>query len=77
MHIFIKSVELMVVGMGMTFAFLMLMVGVMGLLKVFVEAVNKRFPEYVPAAAAHSNHAAAGVNDKIAAAIAAAKHHGK
>lgn len=76
MEIFIKSIELMIIGMGMTFTFLILLVGTMKALKLFVEQLNKYFPEAVPAQ--QNSHAApAGINAKIAVAIALAKHHSK
>ncbi len=69
-----KSIELMIVGMGMTFTFLIILVFIMGLLKKLVELLNKRFPEELPKAAeiqtAHNNTA-------IAIAIAAAKNFAK
>ncbi|MDR1123579.1 MAG: OadG family protein [Elusimicrobiota bacterium] len=70
MEIFIKSVELMVVGMGLTFVFLIVMVGVMNLLEKLVALLDKFFPEAQPVQRATG---AAGNKAKIALAIAAAK----
>jgi sodium pump decarboxylase gamma subunit len=74
MEIFIKSVELMIVGMGLTFVFLIVMVGVMNLLEKLVIALDKAFPEARPKQPAP---AAAGNKAKIALAIAAARHRAK
>lgn len=72
--VFAKSVELMVVGMGMTFAFLIILVFIMKVLEFAVEGcLNKWFPVKE---AASSVPAAASVSDdkvKIAIALAAAK----
>lgn len=74
--VFAKSVELMVVGMGMTFAFLIILVCIMKVLQFVVEGfLNKVFPPAKPAAAA-----APAVSDdkiKIAIALAAAKSMAK
>ena len=48
-ELFAKSVELMVVGMGMTFSFLILLVLMLNVLKWGVNLVNKIFPEKVEA----------------------------
>jgi len=69
-----KGLELMIVGMGMTFAFLIILVCVMGVLKKIVELLNKHFPENLPTAAVS---APVRDNAKIALAIAAAKHFAK
>lgn len=75
--VFAKSIELMVVGMGLTFSFLILLVFVMKALSFIVENVlNKLFPPAQPAAAAP----VAVISDdkvKIAIAIAAAKSMAK
>ncbi len=46
-ELFAKSVELMVVGMGMTFSFLILLVIMLNVLKWGVSLLNKIFPEKV------------------------------
>ncbi|MDR0734185.1 MAG: OadG family protein [Elusimicrobiota bacterium] len=74
MEIFMKSIELMIVGMGLTLAFLILMVGVMNLLKKLITALDKAFPEARPEQPAPQ---AAVCKAKIALAIAAAKHLAK
>ena len=75
--VFAKSVELMVVGMGMTFAFLIILVCIMKVLQFVVEGfLNKVFPPAQAAAAA----AAPAVSEdkiKIAIALAAAKSMAK
>lgn len=74
--VFAKSIELMVVGMGMTFAFLIILVCIMKVLQFVVENfLNKVFPPASQAAAA-----APAVSDdkiKIAIALAAAKSMAK
>lgn len=69
-----KSLELMIVGMGMTFLFLILLVCSMGLLKKTVEFLNKRFPEEAPKTAPAPQ---AQNNTAIAIAIAAARNFAK
>ncbi len=69
-----KSVELMIVGMGMTFLFLILLVYIMGALRKLVEFLNKRFPQEQPKAAAAQT---AQSNTAVAIAIAAAKNFAK
>ncbi len=69
-----KSLELMIVGMGMTFAFLIILVLIMGGLKKIVEFLNTRFPEDMPKAAPAQT---AQNNTAIAIAIAAAKNFAK
>ena len=44
-ELFAKSVELMVIGMGMTFSFLILLVFMLKLLTWTVGKLNKVFPE--------------------------------
>jgi len=44
-NLFAKSVELMVVGMGMTFSFLILLVFMLNVLKGLVSVLNKIAPE--------------------------------
>lgn len=72
--VFAKSVELMVVGMGMTFMFLIILVFIMKVLEFAVEGfLNKWFPAKEAAVSAPG---AGGVSDdkvKIAIALAAAK----
>ena len=46
-ELFAKSVELMAVGMGMTFSFLILLVLMLNVLKWGVNLVNKMFPEQI------------------------------
>ena len=46
-ELFAKSVELMAVGMGMTFSFLILLVLMLNVLKWGVNLVNKIFPEKI------------------------------
>ena len=46
-NLFAKSVELMVVGMGMTFSFLILLVFMLNVLKRLVDVLNKIMPEKV------------------------------
>ncbi|MDR0953079.1 MAG: OadG family protein [Elusimicrobiota bacterium] len=75
--LFAISVELMVVGMGTTFAFLIILVGVMKILEIVVNIINKYLPE-VAAAQQSSAPKSQGLNKaKIALAIAAAKNFKK
>ena len=71
-ELFAKSVELMAVGMGMTFSFLILLVLMLNVLRWGVNLLNKIFPEKVEIA-----KAPAVVKDetkiKIAIALAAIK----
>ncbi len=69
-----KSIELMIVGMGMTFLFLIVLVYIMGGLKKLVEFLNNRFPEDLPKTAEIRT---AQDNTAIAIAIAAAKNFAK
>lgn len=69
-----KSIELMIVGMGMTFLFLIVLVYIMGGLKKLVEFLNKRFPEDLPKTEPAQT---AQDNTAIAIAIAAAKNFAK
>ena len=69
-----KSLELMIVGMGMTFLFLIVLVYIMGGLKKLVEFLNKRFPEELPKTAPVQT---TKNNTAIAIAIAAAKNFAK
>lgn len=44
-ELFAKSVELMVIGMGMTFSFLIMLVFMLNVLKWLVQLLNKISPE--------------------------------
>ena len=72
--LFAKSVELMVIGMGMTFSFLILLVFMLNVLKWLVKLLNKISPEKVEKPNAPAR---AAVQDdtklKIAIALAAIK----
>lgn len=46
-ELFAKSVELMVIGMGMTFSFLILLVLMLNVLRLLVQVLNKIAPEKV------------------------------
>ena len=46
-ELFAKSIELMVIGMGMTFSFLILLVVMLNVLRLLVQALNKISPEKV------------------------------
>lgn len=73
-ELFAKSIELMVIGMGMTFSFLILLVVMLNVLRLLVQALNKISPEKVEKAA---TPAPVAVQDntklKIAIALAAIK----
>jgi len=68
-----KSFELMIVGMGTTFLFLILLVGAMKILSLAVNVLEKYFPQKV------EKKGGASVSEKlkIALAIASAKHFAK
>lgn len=66
--LFTQSLIITVIGMGIVFVFLLLMVGIMYIMSALVKTLEKYFPQAVPQAAA----AGAG-NALIAVAIAAAK----
>ena len=70
-----KGLELMVMGMGMVFSFLIILLIVMKVLAVVVKVLNKYFPE--PVAKVHT--VAQKSDDKIkkVLAIALAKHFAK
>lgn len=72
-QLFAKSFELMVIGMGMTFSFLIILVFMLNLLKWGVSLLNKICPEKLPEPA----KAPAAIQDdkklKIAIALAAIK----
>ena len=72
-ELFAKSVELMVVGMGMTFSFLILLVLMLNVLKWGVSLVNKIFPEQVEVAKAPALAIQDDKKLKIAIALAAIK----
>ena len=70
-ELFAKSVELMVIGMGMTFTFLILLVFMLKVLAWVVQILNKIFPE-VQEAVKPAVIAVAQDNKKIKIAIALA-----
>ena len=72
-ELFAKSVELMAVGMGMTFSFLILLVFMLNVLKWGVSLVNKIFPEKIEAAKAPALPVQNNTKLKIAIALAAIK----
>lgn len=79
--IFEQSIELMVIGMGMTFSFLIILVGIMKILEVFVNFLNRFFPtqDARPGQSAPEHAALPAADNKtaIAIAIAAAKYYAK
>ncbi len=70
-----KGLELMVMGMGMVFSFLIILLIVMKILEVVVKVLNRYFPEPV----AKVQVVAQNSDDKIkkVLAIALAKHFAK
>ena len=72
-ELFAKSIELMAVGMGMTFSFLILLVLMLNVLKWGVNLVNKIFPEQIEAHKATALPAQDNKKLKIAIALAAIK----
>lgn len=72
-ELFAKSVELMVVGMGMTFSFLILLVLMLNVLKWGVNLLNKIFPEHIEAPKAPVLATQDNKKLKIAIALAAIK----
>ena len=73
-ELFAKSVELMVIGMGMTFSFLILLVLMLNVLKWLVQLLNKISPEKVEKPNTPAPVAAADDTKlKIAIALAAIK----
>ena len=72
-ELFAKSVELMAVGMGMTFSFLILLVLMLNVLKWGVSFINKIFPEHIPAPKAPALAVQDDKKLKIAIALAAIK----
>ena len=69
------SMKLMVIGMVVTFIFLILMVYILGALEKFVAVLDKYFPPEAQDKTAHAKRI--GGKAKIALAIAAARHHAK
>ena len=72
-ELFAKSVELMAVGMGMTFSFLILLVLMLNILKWGVKLLNKVFPEQVEIAKTSVLPVQDNKKLKIAIALAAIK----
>lgn len=72
-ELFAKSVELMIVGMGMTFSFLILLVLMLNVLKWGVSLINKIFPEHVEDAKVPALAVQDDKKLKIAIALAAIK----
>ena len=72
-ELFAKSVELMAVGMGMTFSFLILLVLMLNVLKWVVQLLNKIFPEYIEAPKVNVLPVQDNKKLKIAIALAAIK----
>ncbi len=76
--VFAKSIELMVVGMGMTFAFLIILVFIMRILEFAVEGcLNKWFPPKEASSSAPAVVSASDEKVKIAIALAVAKSMAK
>ena len=72
-ELFAKSVELMAVGMGMTFSFLILLVIMLNVLKWGVKLLNKISPEHVEVAKTPALATQNNTKLKIAIALAAIK----
>ena len=72
-ELFAKSVELMAVGMGMTFSFLILLVIMLNVLKWGVKLLNKILPEHVEVAKVPALATQDNTKLKIAIALAAIK----
>jgi len=74
MEILKQGLELLVIGMGMTFSFLITLLIVMKVLAAAVKVINKYFPEQVAKVQTITNN-----DDKIkkVLAIALAKHFAK
>lgn len=74
MELLKQGLELLVIGMGMTFSFLITLLIVMKVLALAVKVINKYFPEQAAKAQTITNN-----NDKIkkVLAIALAKHFAK
>ena len=66
--VLMQSVNITVIGMGVVFSFLVIMIGIMKLLGVIVQAMEKYFPQEVATAPSAAQDASL-----IAVAIAAAK----
>ncbi len=67
-----EGLQIMVLGMGTVFLFLIILVFVMGIVGKAVAAINEKFPEKVEEVASAPAVSAASTNDMIAVAIAAA-----
>jgi len=72
-ELFAKSIELMVLGMGMTFSFLILLVLMLNVLRWGVSLLNKIFPEKQEIAKAPVLAVQDNTKLKIAIALAAIK----
>ena len=72
-ELFAKSVELMVIGMGMTFSFLILLVGMLNVLKWLVKGLNIISPEKVEEVKKPITAIKDNTKIKIAIALAAIK----
>ena len=72
-ELFAKSVELMVIGMGMTFSFLILLVLMLNVLKWLVKILNIISPEKVEKPATPAPAVQDDTKLKIAIALAAIK----
>ncbi len=72
-ELFAKSFELMVIGMGMTFTFLILLVFMLNVLRWGVNLLNKICPEKLPEPAKVPSITQDDKKLKIAIAIAAIK----
>ena len=72
-ELFAKSFELMVIGMGMTFSFLILLVLMLNVLRGGVSLLNKICPEKLPEPAKVSTPVQDDIKLKIAIALAAIK----
>jgi len=64
-----QSLSITVIGMSVVFVFLLILVALMNVMSLFVQVLEKYFPQAVPQAAA----SAASDSTLIAVAIAAAK----
>ncbi len=72
-ELFAKSVELMVIGMGMTFSFLILLVLMLNVLRLLVQVLNKIAPEKVEKPTTPAPAVQDDKKVKIAIALAAIK----
>lgn len=71
-----EGLVVMLVGMGVVFAFLIIMVIAMGIMTKIVEYLNKVFPEKVIVPQVARKSSTAGDEELIAVAIAAIKARG-